>query len=147
MERTEKQLGKILIDKGLIRLEQLDDALAEQSRTKKFLGHILLKKRYIEEKDLLGALSEQFNIPVGSIKDKYINWDFVKKFSLSLILEHKCLPIQKDNISVTVAISNPLDVWMLKELEEETAGFKLKFILISEREMEKVLEIGKKHLQ
>lgn len=147
MERTEKQLGKILMEKGLIGIKQLDDALAEQRRTKEFLGSVLLRKNQIKERDLLEALSEQFKIPVISIKDKYIDWNFVRRFSLSLIFEHKCLPLKSNNMSVTVAITNPLDAWMLKKAEEETMGLKLKFVLVSEEEMREVLERYQKYLR
>ena len=140
MEKPKKQLGEILIEKSLIGPEQLKDALTEQRRTKEFLGSILLKKKYIAEKDLLKALSDQFGIPVVKIKDKYIDWNFVRRFSPSLILENKCLPIKGDDVSVTVAITNPLDAWAIKKAEDETKGFILKLVLVSEEDMSDAIE-------
>ena len=126
--------------KGSITSEQMKTALDEQRKTNEFLGKILLKSNLIKEKDLLEALSEQFNIPYLSLKYKYIDWRLVKQYSLALILDYKCFPIAKDEWSVTIAITNPLDVWALKKAEEEARGLKLKLVLVSEGDMKDVIQ-------
>ncbi len=147
MKRSEKHLGKILVDKGLVTPEHLEDALNEQKRTKEFLGAILLKRKYVEEKDLLTALSEKFDIPLVSIKDKYIDWDFVGKFSPSLVIDHKCFPFEKRDIFVTIAITNPMDAWALKKAEDEAGGLQVKFVLVSSKEMEQAIERYRRYVQ
>ncbi len=147
MQRSQKKLGQILIDKGLISLQQLEEALKDQARTKEFLGAVLLKKRLIKEKDLQRALSEQFNIPLVSLKDRYIDWNMVKKFRSSLILDYRCLPLEKDDWSVTVAITNPLDVWVIKQAEEETVGLRLKLVLVSSEDMNEVIARYKQYVR
>ena len=132
---SQKKLGEILIKKGLLTLEQLNTALLEQKKTKEFLGAILLKMKWIKEKDLLEALSEQFNIPTDTLENKYIDWNLLKHFSSSLILDQRCFPIRKDDWSVTVAITNPLDAWALKKAEEEAMPLHLKLILVPENSM------------
>jgi len=126
--------------KGLITSEQLKVALAEQRKTNEFLGKILLKNNLIKERDLLEVLSEQFNIPHVSLKYKYLDWRLAKQFSLALILDYKCFPIAKDEWSVTIAITNPLDVWALKKAEGETGGLKLKLVLVSEEDMNEFIQ-------
>lgn len=140
MFRSQKKLGEILINKGLITGEQLKDALDEQRKTNEFLGKILIRKNQFKEKDLLEALAEQFNIPYVSLKYKYIDWHLAKQFSLGLILDYKCFPIAKDEWSVTVAITNPLDVWALKKAEEGARGLKLKLVLVSEGDMKEAIQ-------
>jgi type IV pilus assembly protein PilB len=140
MERQQKRLGEILMAKGLITNEQLNDALDEQKKTKEFLGTILIKREWIKENDLLRALSEQFQIPFMSLKDKYIDWEFVKEFSPSLILDYKCIPIKKDDWSVTVAINNPLEAWVLQKAEEEARGLKVKFILALQEDINEIIQ-------
>ncbi|MBU1852702.1 MAG: hypothetical protein KJ957_01490 [Candidatus Omnitrophica bacterium] len=147
MDKKQKRLGDSLVEKGLITSEQLQDALREQQTTKKFLGSILVEKKEIKERDLLGVLSEQFNIPFISIKYKYVDWGFVKKFSPSLILDYKCFPIEEDGDTVTVAITNPLDAWGLKKAEEETWGSRLKLVLVSEDDMKDIIERYREYVQ
>ena len=146
MLRSLKKIGEILIDKGLVRPEELDRALQEQARTKEFLGKILIKRCYVKESDLLSALSEQFQIPILNLKEIKINWDFVKSFNLSLIFEFKCFPIQQDEWSVTIAITNPLDMWAIKKCEEEVRGLRLKLALVSMSDIAWVIEEYKKRI-
>jgi len=140
MDRRQEQLGEILIKKGFINIEQLKDALNEQQRTKEFLGSILIRKNYIKKKSLLEALSHQYNIPIINLKYKYVNWKFVSEFSSSLILEYKCFPIERDEWSVTFAITNPLDVWTLEKSEKEAKGLRVKLVLVSEEDMKEAIQ-------
>ena len=140
IRKTQKKIGEILVTKGLINEEQLQEALAQQRKNKKFLGEILIENYSIKEKDLLEVLSEQFDIEVASLKNKYIDWNFVKGFSSSLILDHKCFPVKKDPNSITIAITNPLDVWALKKSEDESQGLRVEWVLVSQKDMQEVIQ-------
>lgn len=146
MFRIKKKLSEILIEKGLITPEQLKDALDEQARTKEFLGKILLDRNQLKEPNLLTALSEQFNIPIITLKYRYIDWGLMKSFSASLVLDYKCFPLQKDEWSVTFAITNPLDAWALKKIEEEARGLKVKLVLVSQRDMIEAIQRYRQYL-
>jgi hypothetical protein len=139
MAENQKKLGDILLAKKIISGEQLQKALEEQATTKEFLGEILLKNKLIKEKDLLAALSQQFAIACISLKDKYIDWALMKRFSTSLILDYQCLPIESGNQTVTIAITNPLDAWALKKSEEEAKSLKIIFVLVSREDMQEAL--------
>ena len=147
MSKVQKKLGEILMEKGLITQEQLDLVLEEQSRTKKFLGEVLIKHQLITEHDLLSTLSEQFNYPVVSLKNKYINWELVRTFSPSLILDYKCFPVSSDEYSVTMALNNPLDLWVMQKAEQEAGGLRLKVVLVSLEDLEDAIFRYKQYLQ
>lgn len=140
IRKTQKKIGDILIAKGLITEEQLQEALTQQRKNKKFLGEILIENYSIIEDDLLKVLSEQFDIEVVSLKNKYIDWNFVKGFSSSLILDHKCFPVKTDERTLTIAIINPLDVWALKKSEDESKGLKVIWVLVSQKDMQEVIQ-------
>ncbi|MCM8781053.1 MAG: hypothetical protein NC908_03935 [Candidatus Omnitrophica bacterium] len=147
LQDKQRQIGKILIDKGLITSRQLEEVLQEQRQTREFLGEILVRKNYIKEKELFQAISEQFDIPFVSLKDKYIDWGLARQFSASLIFDHKCFPLKKDNWTVTVAITNPLDVWAFKKAEEEARGLRLKRVLVSNQDMQEVIQRYREYLR
>ena len=130
MDRKQKRLGQILLEKGLITARQLELALDEQKKNREFLGKILIEDRLIEEKGLLEALSEQFSLPLASLKDKYLDWTLIRQFSPSLILDHRCFPLSRDEESVTIAINNPLDAWALEKAEREASGLGLRLKLV-----------------
>jgi type IV pilus assembly protein PilB len=147
MPKTHKRLGEVLLEKGLITTGQLNECVQEQAKTKEFLGAILLKRGFIKEKDLLAVLSQQFDIPVYSLKDKYIDWGFVKSFSASLILDYKYFPIQKDDSSVTFATRNPLDIWALQKAEQELGGLKLRLVLVSQSDVFEATQRFKQYIR
>jgi hypothetical protein len=133
------RLGEFLVGKGLISEEELSAALKIQAATKELLGAIIVKSGYIKERELLRALSEHFGIPLARLKDRYLNWDIVTKFSPSLILEHRFFPVEADDISVTVAVTDPLDVWGLKKLKEEAKELDTSIVLVSEEDMDEAI--------
>lgn len=147
MKQNYPYLGEILIRKNFITCQQLDNALKEQRLTGKFLGAILFERNYINEPQLLEALSEQFSMPFASIRDKYIDWSLVAKFSSSLIVDHRCFPIEADEDYITFAINNPLDVWLLQEAERQSSPRKTKTVLVSQSEMEECLLRYRKYLR
>ena len=140
MDKTNKRIGQILIDKGLITPEDLQDALDQQKVSKEFLGKILVKMKIISEQGLLEALSEQTGFACYRLKKKAIDLDLAKNFSSNVLSEHKCFPIKKDDFTITVAITNPLDVWAFSAVEKAAGLLKPKFVLITESDMDWLLE-------
>ncbi|MCM8791993.1 MAG: hypothetical protein NC826_02440, partial [Candidatus Omnitrophica bacterium] len=108
-------------------------------KNNEFLGKILIRNGYIKEEELLEALAEQFSLKKISLKYKYIDNNLLRDFSQTLILDYRCLPIERDKDIVTFAITNPLDAWMIKKAEEEAGRFKACFVLVSESDMEEAL--------
>ena len=135
-----KKLGELLVEKRLITPEQLDEALSEQTRTKEFLGKILADKNQIKESDLLGILAQQFNIPVVNLKHSYTDWALIKSFGSTSILDYRCFPLKQDDWAVTFAITDPLDVRVLRKIDQEARGLKVKLVLVSNTEMQEVIK-------
>lgn len=119
MQRSNKQIGEILIEKGLLTPQQLDDVLREQKLTKEFIGAILLRRRFVSEADFLGALSTQFGYPYITLQKENVDLAVAMQFSATYVLDHKCVPIGQSEYAVTVAIVNPLDAWSISGLEKE----------------------------
>jgi len=147
MRKIDKTLGKILLEKHLISLEQLNEALEEQKKSKEFLGRILLKKGYIKEENLIKALSEQFNMEIVDLKYQYLDNNFLNKFSPTLIFDLRCFPLRQDKETIIFVIANPLDVWAIKKAEEAAGNLKAKFVLASESGIDDALLRYKEYLK
>jgi type IV pilus assembly protein PilB len=146
MEKSSKRIGEILIDKGYITEAQLHDSLMEQKINAEFLGKILIGKGVISDRQLIEALSEQFNMPIVDLKTEYIDMELARKFSSSLIVDHKCFPLRQDEYTVTVAILNPLNVVPISKLEEEANPRKLELVLASEADLNDVIKQFREHI-
>lgn len=140
MRKPTKRIGEILVRKGFITEAQLADALLEQKLNNIFLGELLTKKGALSKQHFLEALSEQFDIPIVNLKEQNIDLELAGKFSSSLVVDHKCFPLSKQQDSITIAIVNPLNAAALNKIEEETQGLKVNLVLVSEEDLEELLK-------
>ncbi|MGE5308167.1 MAG: hypothetical protein ACM3OC_03705 [Deltaproteobacteria bacterium] len=135
-----KRIGEILLDRGYITEAQLHDALADQKGSGKFLGTLLLERGVIDGVKLAEALAQQFNLQLIDVKSQHIDLDLARKFTTSLILDHKCFPLFEDETSFTIAIVNPLDDVALSKLEQEASPKSINFVMAVEEELAPVLQ-------
>src|SRR5207249_11329777 len=89
-----KQIGDILVEKGLVTEEELQRALAEQEKTGEFLGSALIRMGCISEEQLLQSLSEQLNIPFTNLKHLTIDRAVIQRVPARLVEHYKVMPIR-----------------------------------------------------
>jgi two-component system chemotaxis sensor kinase CheA len=58
----DKKIGEILVEKGVLTGEELEDVLADQGARNRKIGEIIVEKGYASEKEISRALSEQDRI-------------------------------------------------------------------------------------
>jgi len=79
--RPEKaiRVGDLLLDKGLITREQLDQALAYQKECghKKLLGEVVVELKFISEEQVLEALASVYGVPFARISAKVADPMFI----------------------------------------------------------------------
>ncbi len=110
------QLGDILIGKGLITQEQLDSAIVRHRETRMPLGKVLFDAGNVNEKQLLMVLAEQQHIPFVELKQLEIPPEVIGKVPAKFVWHYKIIPISATDNLISVAISNPFDVWPLDDL-------------------------------
>jgi len=133
MER--KELGQILLEKGLITVEQLEEALTEQAKTKKFLGEILIEKNFVTKEKILEALTEQKKanfVKLSSLKG--IKEEVVKLIPENIARRFVCIPIAKENGTLTVAMKDPTDIVAIDTIRRIT-GVRVKVVKADENEI------------
>lgn len=146
MQKNPSRIGEILIAKGFITEAQLHDALMEQKVNEKFLGGILKEKGVVTDHDLMDALAEQFNIPLIDMRSQYIDMELARKFTSSLIVDHKCFPLKTEENTITFAIVNPLDAVALSKMEEEANPKTVEHVLVTESDMAEVIDQYRKYV-
>lgn len=126
------------MQKGLLRPEQLEQALQQQRSSGELLGAVLLQMRFIQPEVLLTTLAEQFGMAHERLRPEQVDWAVVEQFRASALSSGSVFPIRADAESVTVAIANPLDVGALSAIEK-AAGFRtVKPILVLEEDLRSV---------
>ena len=140
MTKSNVRIGEILVKKGMISEAQLHDALLSQKITPAFLGAILVNKGIIASMQLAEALAEQFDLPLVELKSQYTDMELTRRFSSSIILDHKCFPLRSDENTVTVAITNPLNAVAIAKVEEEASPRTVKWLLVTEDDMNEAIK-------
>jgi len=114
-----KPLGRILLDKGFIKPEQLQRALEEQRKGdgKKLLGELLLDLRFATEEQITESLAESFGIPFARITPKLVDPKVVSLLELSFLEKHQILPLFCVENVLTVAVPEPTNLFLVEELE------------------------------
>ena len=146
MHKASRRIGEILIAKGFITEAQLHDALMDQKVSEKFVGMILKEKGALTELDLMSALAEQFGMTLVDMRGQYIDMELARKFSSALIIDHKCFPLKTEENVITFAVVNPLDVIALEKMEQESSPLTVNHVLVTETEMNEVVDQYRKYV-
>lgn len=115
--KNQKTIGELLIDKGYVKKEGLEKALKLQEGSEKFIGSILLQSGSISEEQLYEVMSEQFNVPFVKLKQLNIQKSVIDEFPAKYSIHFKLIPVEMNDRSFTVAVSNPMDMHLLDDLK------------------------------
>jgi type IV pilus assembly protein PilB len=132
-------LGHQLVEKGLITAEQLETALTIQKTTPRLLGSILLEMGHIGEEDLLQIISNRFNLPIYRFNGDPIDQDTISSIPIDIVQKHKCVPLERENGRIKLAIGNPKAAGMLEEVRFAT-GCEVQPVLCLENEILDAIE-------
>ena len=126
------ELGQLLVNDGLITVEQLKAARETQQGLR--IDQALVKLGVITEDAILRKLSDEFGMKYVDLKEIEIDTDLLTKFPTSSIYRHSLLPLYRENGHVVVATSDPLNLEGLDELST-VSGFKLSPVLTRSGEL------------
>lgn len=131
-----RKLGDLLLEKKLIRQEQLDMAIQESQKTGERLGEVLSRLKMITESELMQLLSTQYNLPlypksqlmlgennsVHQLPRNLLNW----------LSAHYVLPLSFDesNNTIVLAIVDPTNELLIERVINHIIPYKAQFVLI-----------------
>ncbi len=111
MTRKRELLGDILRSISSLGDSEIEECLNIQKEKGGRIGEILVHTKHIRETDLLRALSLQLHIPyVQNLTEEEIDKELVSSVPISFLKRHILIPFHKDNGTVKVAISDPLNI-------------------------------------
>ncbi|UCC69032.1 MAG: Flp pilus assembly complex ATPase component TadA, partial [Armatimonadota bacterium] len=111
-----KPLGQILLEKGLITQEQLDEGLKVQKNTSEQIGRILVDLGYVVERDVLRAHAEQLGIPFLELDRVSVDEDVAKAIPQTVVQRYNAIPIRRSGNRLTVAMADPTNVFALDDI-------------------------------
>ena len=133
------QLGRLLVNAGLISEDQLSKALEEQKKTAEKIGSILIKLDYIDEDTLLKFLSKQFRVPSISIEPQDVDPDVIKLIPPDMANRYEVFPIRRKGRTLILGMVNPGDITAIDAVKFAT-GFEVEPVVIAHSKMKTLLE-------
>ena len=116
------QVGQVLLDREIITEEQIAEALDEQKKSghRKLLGELFIELGFCSENQVASALAEAYAVPYVQLSPKICDPAVVEELPREFLDEHVILPLFKVNGILTVAISEPSNVFLIDEIENMT---------------------------
>lgn len=116
--RGRKLIGQMLIEKGHITDEQLEQALAAQEQSTQRIGEILMDLGFIEEEPLYETLAEQMNVKYVNLKSVKVDTGVATLISQDIAKRYTALPLGRGaEGTIQVAMAEPTDVIALDDLK------------------------------
>ncbi|MGD8454616.1 MAG: ATPase, T2SS/T4P/T4SS family [Phycisphaerae bacterium] len=109
-------IGEVLVTKGLITQEQLDEAASQRSSPSERLDQVLIRAGLVRERDVLQVFSEQLSIPVVQLEESDVDRELLKIVPSRLVHKYSLMPLKRNGRGLRVATSDPYNMYALDEL-------------------------------
>jgi type IV pilus assembly protein PilB len=137
------QLGEILQRRGIVTAEQIAEMLSRQSQSsgghQKLLGELLVEKGYCTENDIASALAEVYDIPYAQINPKICDPNIIEILPRDFLEEHCVLPLFKIDGILTIAVSEPSNVFLIDEIER-LSGCSIQVVCATAKDIQATLQ-------
>ena len=112
-----KQLGELLLEKGLINQAQLDKAVKIQKEKGGLIGQIFVMLGYIKEEEIAQVLTVQYGFPYLPLESYEISADMIKLIPENVARQYNLIAIDKIGNLLTISMSNPLNIQAAEDIE------------------------------
>ena len=132
-------LGEVLIKKGFIDRQKLNEVLRESPHSEEMLGKVMLKKGLISEEQLAQGIAEQLGIPFyPHLKNVDISPETLKAVPVKLVQHYRFMPLELNGDALTIAVHNPMDIWMVENIKLQL-GFQVRRVLASKADIDEAI--------
>ena len=114
------RLGALLVQANLLSPEQLDRAMAEQLKTQKSLGRILIDGGLVTEGDLVAMLSRQIGLEFIDLSEHPVDPSAAGLINSSLARRYEALPVGWDENRLILAMADPSNVFAVDDIRTIT---------------------------
>ncbi len=120
--QTRLPLGQVLLNRGVVSQDQIDTALHKQKTqgNSRLLGEVLIELGYCSDNQIAAALAEAYGVPYAQITPRLCDPEAVELLARSFLEEHIVLPLFKVFDTLSVAVSEPANVFVLDEIQRLT---------------------------
>jgi type IV pilus assembly protein PilB len=135
------QLGQLLLSRRIVTAEQIEKALAEQKEKghRKLLGELLVEMGYCTENQIASALAQAYGVPYAQVSPKICDPKVIEILPREFLEEYIILPLFKVNNVLTMAVSEPTNVFLIDEIER-ISGCKVQIVCSTSKDIKATLQ-------
>ncbi|HEX5483275.1 MAG TPA: type IV-A pilus assembly ATPase PilB [Terriglobia bacterium] len=133
------RLGEVLLKENWISSQQLQQALDHQRTQGGKLGHALVHLGFLTDEQVAEALAAQYGVPSVKLNEFPIDPAIVKLIPMETALKHHVLPLVRTGSSLTLAISDPANVFALDDVKFLT-GLNVEPVLAGESAIDQAVK-------
>jgi type IV pilus assembly protein PilB len=134
------KLGEMLVKAQLITEGQLEEAINLQRREGGKLGSIVVRLGFCQDQDIVSFLGMQYGVPAADLDQ----WPPIETAVIALVPaelanKHKVLPLQRSGNVLTMAMSDPTDIFAMDDVRFHT-GYNIDPVVSSEMGLVRAIE-------
>jgi type IV pilus assembly protein PilB len=111
-----QHLGSLLINRGLLTVDQVKQAFEEQQLTGKRLGEIVVAHGWVTPQDLAQALAEQNGLEYVDLAETDLDHEAAMLLPKELALRYQAVPVRFVEDDLLVAVADPTDIGRADDL-------------------------------
>lgn len=113
----EKKLWDLLIQDKIVSPQDLETALQKQKETGQSLVRTLIDMGAVSEWEMAATLGKQLNVPFITLSHYEIEPDILKSIPIEIVQKYRIIPVDRTDNVLTVALSDPTNIYLLDELK------------------------------
>ncbi len=117
-----KQLGELLLERGILKKEELEKAVKIQKEKGGLLGTILVALGYATEEQIAQAITIQYGFPYLPLTSYEIDQSVIDVIPENVARQYCLIGIDKIGNTLTIAMSNPLNMQAVEDIELMTGS-------------------------
>lgn len=144
MATFKDRLTEIMLSQKILTAEKLQAALDIQKKNSVPLREVLLKEGFIEESRLISVLSDSLYIPTLNLSNYHIDSSLANLVPERLARQYRLIPVARLGDTLTVAMTDPLNIFALDDLRIIT-GFKIDPVIALEKDILRAISAMYQH--
>jgi type IV pilus assembly protein PilB len=132
------RMGDLLVSKGLLSKEKVEEAIVLQKKSGKRLGQIIVSKGWVSEDIFLSTLGGQLGIPHIVLRQGLIDQDVFMQLDLEVAQRLRVVPMFLVHGELTLATFDPQAIAGFSEIEEKL-NCKIRPVLVRKSDIVKIL--------
>ena len=114
------QLDRLLLERGLVTQEQLDEAHVLAGERGMPLGRVLAELGFVSEAELVSVFAELLNLRFVDLGDEHVDQSAIALVPEAVARKHNCIPIAFEDDRLVLAMSEPANVVALDDVRALT---------------------------